>query len=203
MTAHALILSWLISALTGWTITPKADEDRVVMEKARGEVASEVMEVAYDEKEPPLYKGQDGRAKTAALLEVIATLETRIAAHIRADQCKSYECDSDGKGGHAAVGIMQIHPGTDGILLTPLGYRRCGPRDASCLHRSDLARNEGIAIRLALHMIRQNGLASYCGENPEGPVTELRRETTKKWLTKNPPPVLDEKVLAESETATR
>jgi hypothetical protein len=203
MTAHALILSWLISALTSFTITPKEDADRLVMEQARTEVASEVLAVAYDRNEPPLYKGPDGRARTAALLEVIATLETRIAAHIREDRCRSYECDPDGMGGHQAVSIMQIHPGKSGILLTPLGYRRCSSRDASCLHRSDLARNEEVAIRLALHMLRQDGLASYCGEPVAGEVTEKRRSETRKWLAKSPPPTLDERVLAEVETAAR
>ena len=202
MTPHQAVISWLISLLTSMTLTPKSLDARAAMEQARREVGAEVAQVAYDPSEPPLYKGPDGRAKTAALLGVIASLESRLASHVRAGQCLSHECDPNANGGHDATGLMQIHVGPGGILMTSLGYRRCSPREASCLHESDLLRREDVAIRLALHMIRQNGLASYCGEPVEGDVTKLRRDEAKKFLAAHPTPVLDESVLAESETAS-
>lgn len=163
---------------------------------ARTEVAAELAEVAYDPFEPPLYAGAQGRAKTAVLLGVIATLETRLASHVREGHCRPGTCDHG-----QAVGLMQIHVGPDGILLTERGYRRCGHRDpsASCLHESDLLRDERTAIRLALHMIRQSGLASYCGEAPEGEVTERRRAEVKAWLAKSPVPVADGPYMADSD----
>jgi hypothetical protein len=194
--AHSLVLSWLVALLTSLTLTPKSEDGKAAMSQARSDVATEVIEVSYDPSEPPLYKGVDGRAKTAVLLSVIAALETRLASDVRSGHCPTGQCDHG-----QAVGLMQVHPGEGGIKLTRLGYRRCGPRDASCLHASDLVSNEALAIRLALHMIRQNGLASYCGEVPEGAVTELRRRTARGWFTQHAPPASDESVLTESETA--
>lgn len=183
MTPHDPILSWLVAALTSWT-SPPMDAS---VAQARAEVAGEIAEVAYDPFEPPVYGGTQARAKTAVLLGVIATLETRLAGHVRAGRCRPHECDHG-----AAVGLMQIHVGPDGIRLTELGY-------ASCLHESDILRDERTAIRLALHMIRQSGLASYCGEAPEGPVTERRRSEVKAWLAKSPVPVADGPYMADSD----
>jgi hypothetical protein len=203
MSPHALIVVWVFSALTSWTLTPKDPGSMGVMEQARRTVTQEVIDVAYDPTEAPLFKGPDGRARTAILLGVIATLETRLAAHVRQGRCKTGECDPNGSGGHDAVGLMQIHVGEDGILLTQKGYRRCSRRDASCLHESDLIRHEEVAIRLALHMVRQSGLASYCGEPVEGPVTQRRKNVLEAWLTKHPAPVADDAYLSDTETASK
>jgi hypothetical protein len=174
-----------------------------VMEAARRTVAEEITRVAYDPTEAPLFDGPDGRAHTAILLGVIATLETRLAAHVREGRCKKGECDPNRSGGHDAVGLMQIHVGDGGIVLTKSGYRRCGHRDASCFHDSELLRHEDLAIRIALHMVRQDGLASYCGEPTVGPVTQRRKDELAKWLDAHPPPATDDAYLSDAETASK
>jgi len=193
------IVVWLAAFLTSMTPhlpreyadgrTPTDAEQLAI--SARFEVAQEIADVAYANEEPPLYRGEYGRARTAALLASVFIFESRLSPRIRAGHCGPQECDSG-----RAVGVAQLWPGKHGMRLTSTGYRYCTADEnvSFCDGPADLVAHEAKAVRYALRILRARGLSSYLGEGFDGPATKLRRDTAARWMAERQPPLTDAEV---------
>ena len=196
-----VIVIWLAALLTAMTPNlsnepeyragRSPDEANDMAISARFDVAQEIVDIAYDFGEAPLYRGAYARAQTSALLAVVFSLESRLSPRIRLGHCRSGECDSGD-----AAGIAQIHPGKWGMRFTETSYRYCvaGENVSFCDGPADLIAHEPRAVRYALRILRVRGLASYLGEGFEGPATKLRREITRRWTAERRPPLTDAEV---------
>jgi hypothetical protein len=72
-----LVTTWLVGAMIAW-VPPLHDTDRVRYES----IARDMVAVAYDDQEAPLFTGADGRAKTALLMASIASFESQYRADV-------------------------------------------------------------------------------------------------------------------------
>ena len=72
-----LVTTWLVGAMIAW-VPPLHDADRVRYES----IARDMVAVAYDDQEAPLFAGADGRAKTALLMASIASFESQYRADV-------------------------------------------------------------------------------------------------------------------------
>ena len=72
-----LVATWLVGAMLSW-VPPAHDADRVRYEA----IARDIVSVAYDEAEQPIFTGDGGRAKTALLMASIASFESGFRADV-------------------------------------------------------------------------------------------------------------------------
>lgn len=72
-----LVTTWLVGAMIAW-MPPQRDADRVRYES----IAKDMVAVAYDPNEAPVFTGDAGRAKTALLMASIASLESGYRADV-------------------------------------------------------------------------------------------------------------------------
>ncbi len=181
------LVAWLIAALAHWTPAPRGPDRDAFLEE-RAVVARALVQVAYDDAEPPLpeFTGPDARARTALLLGSIAAHESRLLPRIAAGRCLPMECDHGD-----SFGIAQVKLGRFGIALIPgAGYRRCTEDTTGCLTPTELAGDVVGQLRVALHILRNDGLVSYTGEtgSEEAPAARRRRMAAEVWAMRHPPP---------------
>lgn len=134
-----------INARSSWDVA--AEHERYAS------IASDAATVALDPAEPPLFKGPEGRARTALLLLSVAGYESHFRADVDAGHCKKGECD-----GGTAVGETQVHPGQGIRLVDGAGYRY----DRHGYHADDLIRDRQLLFRVTLHMMRDS--FAQCGD---------------------------------------
>lgn len=194
------IAAWLLAALTHWTPMPAGKlADSVNHE--REVVAQALVEVAYDPAEPPLptfANGNDSRAQTALLLGSIAAHESGLLPRLARGECMPAECDH-----HASFGLWQVKYGDHGLALIPGGgYRRCGRDTQGCYIPSLLIDDIPGQLRVALHVLRSDGLKSYTGEanSDTAPAARRRRLAAEMWAARHPPPLPDNSVMASAAT---
>ncbi len=72
-----LVTTWLVGAMLSW-VPPLHDSDRVRYEA----IARDLVAVAYDDAEAPIFSGEGGRAKTALLMASIASFESGFRADV-------------------------------------------------------------------------------------------------------------------------
>lgn len=187
------IVAWLCAALTHWTPMPQGKLLDAVVEE-RLVVARALVDVAYDPAEPPLsmFHGSDARARTALLLGSIAAHESGLLPRLADGKCLPTECDSG-----RSTGLMQVQLGEHGLSLIPGGgYRRCDADTVSCLIAADLVGNVPAQIRVALHILRSDGLKSYTGEasSVDAPSARRREVAADLWAMRHPVPANDAEV---------
>lgn len=122
---YAILTSWCLALMTAFAPLERAAqvqafpgyEETIQQRGERYEaIASAVVSVAFDPHRLPVYKGPNGRARTAALLLAVAYHESGFSKDVDEGPCyrgpdgKSARCD----GGHAAC-MMQIHPGPGAV----------------------------------------------------------------------------------------
>jgi hypothetical protein len=66
-----MVTTWLVGAMIAW-VPPLHDSDRVRYES----IAKDLVAVAFDAQEQPVFTGDGGRAKTALLMASIASVES-------------------------------------------------------------------------------------------------------------------------------
>ena len=125
------VTSWLFSLMVAFA-PPEAransaqlpgHEETATQKEARYQsIADDLYAVAYDPNETPLFKGNKGRARTAALLLAIAYHESGFAHDVDIGPCYR---GRDGQGARCDHGrsacVMQIHIGDK---TTAQGYSR-------------------------------------------------------------------------------
>jgi hypothetical protein len=185
----ATFIAWLASAMLAWTLpTTQHDEQRA----RYSNIAEDAVRVAFDPMEPPLFKGDQGRARTATLLLAWASYESDFRQSVEVGQER-------GDGGDAWC-LMQIHPEV-GIALDGTGYRF----DPRGMHGDDFVRSRETCFRTALHMLRDSSRAcsrlsgsdrfsvyatGACTENERA--SRLRFERAMNWERMHPLPVTDD-----------
>lgn len=188
------LIAWLVAALTHWTPMPAGKLLDAVIEE-RLVVARALVDVAYDPSEPPLdsFRGPDARAMTALLLGSIAAHESGLLPRLVDGRCLPGECDHGD-----SFGLMQIKLGPHGLALIPGGgYRRCESDTVACLIGADLAGNVIGQVRVALHILRSDGLKSYTGESgsDDAPAARRRMMSAQLWADRHPVPVPDGRMV--------
>lgn len=159
-------------------------------------VARALVDVVYDPVEPPLsmFHGKDARARTALLLGSIAAHESGLLPRLAEGRCLPGECDSG-----RSFGLAQTQLGPHGLALIPGGgYRRCTDDTVGCLTPSDLVGNVPTQLRVALHILRSDGLKSYTGEasSVDAPSARRREVAAELWSMRHPVPAKDTDVVA-------
>lgn len=187
------IVAWLVAALTHWTPMPQGKLLDSVIEE-RLVVARALVDVAYDPAEPPLpmFRGSDARARTALLLGSIAAHESGLLPRLAQGQCLRGECDSG-----RSFGLAQTQLGDHGLALIPgAGYRRCDADTVGCLTPSELVGDVPAQLRVALHILRSDGLKSYTGESTsvDAPSARRREVAAELWSMRHPVPATDAQV---------
>ena len=174
------MIPWLLAAMVAW-LAPKTEADRV----RYAAIASDAAHVASDPAEPPLFKGDDARERTALVLLAIARFES----HYRADVDDGRVRGDEG----ASVCIMQIMlPGDARIVLDGPLYRWGKPGEG--WGKRELIEDRRKCLRSALHMARES--MKLCGDlslytsgrcNPLEGAAKTRLNLARKWYEKNKP----------------
>ncbi|HZU82490.1 MAG TPA: hypothetical protein VE987_06225 [Polyangiaceae bacterium] len=189
------LTAYLLTAMLAWmpTKNQKARETADAALARYQSIASDVATVALDPAEPPLFKGADGRTKTALVLLSVAWWESAFRPDVDSGNCKPPECDN----GHAFT-LWQLHP-EDGFIFDGDVYTFARNRTPAWRadHASEifdgaaLLRDRKLAAKIALHMMRYSvlhsgGLGIYTGENGNGPKAKQRMDHALKWLREHP-----------------
>lgn len=196
-TIQSQIAAWLLAALVHWTPSPRGPVgDAVAQERVL--VARSLVEIAYSPDEPPLpmfARANDARARTALLLGSIAAHESGLLPRLAAGRCLPGECD-----GGRSFGLGQTQLGPHGLALIPGGgYRRCDADTVACLTPAELVDDVPGQLRVALHILRSDGLRSYCGEisSVDAPSARRREMSAQIWYERHPPPAIDLAAMAD------
>lgn len=184
------LIAWLTSAMLAWTLP----HDQHAAHEARyARIAEDALRVAYDPEEPPLFKGDQARARTATLLIAWASYESNFRETVERGEER-------GDGGIAWC-LMQIHPEVGISLDAHAGYHW----DRAGLHGQDLVRDRAMCFRVALHMLRDSSRActhlagadrfsvyatGSCTENERA--SHRRFERALAWTRLHPIPTTDD-----------
>lgn len=173
----------------GYYVTEDANEARARYEQ----IASDITSIALDEKNPALFKGEDGRLKTALALASIASFEGGYHKWVENGDCNSSEFQALEKDrswrecdGGAAWSNWQIHMYGYVIRngeLTQAQYleNSLAAEDREwmkahkdeIIHGKDLAADPKLAAQIAYYLVRYSTrnfktLCSYTGEDCDG-----------------------------------
>lgn len=211
------MIAWLVTMILTAAPMEKpayyADSKETQEERAAryNSIATDLLEVAYDAQEAPLFKGNDGRAKTAALLLSIASFESGFRKDV------DIGVGERSKGDHGRSWcLMQVQLGEANaaghtptrIVLTPDGTYDWSYTLGKGLGGEDLVRDRKSCFRAALHMVRVSFRA--CGRLPleqklrlyvsgscdaGAPQSAHRVTRAMSWFKKFAPPVSDQEVV--------
>lgn len=198
MTGSTIIATWLLSAWSAWV--PATDDARPFREG----MARDILAVAYDPAEPPLFPGPQGRARTALVMARVAALESQLRPDVDVGHCRPTECDHG-----TAFCPMQVRPAA-GIVLDGTMYDYASRRSPAWRrdHAAEIVNGERLVddrrtcFRVALHMLRASrrhtgGLGEYTGERAHGPLARNRWEGALVWATRHELDAADAQVAAD------
>jgi hypothetical protein len=150
------IIAWLLSAVLAWA-PQMAKNDSV---ERRAEIVRDAAAVADDPAEPPVYQGENARARTALLLLSVASFESG------GFDPKVESGDRRGDSG-ASWCLTQIRIGDrEFVFLEPGGAEWAnGASGSGGMTGPALAADRRSCFRAALHMIRDS--MRMCGFLPE------------------------------------
>lgn len=181
MNTLAQVVAWLMGALYTWA--PNAQDD------TRARAAEEIVDVAYDESEPPLFDGDYARARTALLIGITASQESGLRDDVQAGHCRPRECDHGN-----SFCWMQVRA-RPAILLDGIYWRYVSTRFDGAILPSDLT-DESTCLRVGLHMMRYSlhvvhSLKGYTGERGTAPRAKYRIQAVEQYTKRFPPPLED------------
>ena len=158
------LISYLTAAAIAWGGYHK-NKDFNVNETIAKEVA-EAITIILDEEEP-LFSNDIHKTKTALLLLSTAFNESRFHQFVDEGLCNEKDFKADGRGDcdHGrAYTVWQINMPKAGIDLTNNGWKVGG-----IITGRDLLNSKELAVRTALHMLRQSykSFGSFCGYSGE------------------------------------
>jgi len=173
--------------------------------------ASDIVDVAFDDNNPALFRGEDGRLKTALQLAAIASFEGGFQKFVEDGDCNKPGFKIDGAGGcdgGAAFSNWQIHIWGGGYLikdneLTQVQYARDYAKDHpdEIIKGDNLISDHRLAAQVAYYLIRYSlrnyhTLCSYTGESCDGNhrLATQRSDRAISYLRAHPfvPPASDE-----------
>ncbi len=175
------------------------------------EIARDVISVAYDPSETPIFPGPYGRAKTTAMMLSMSDYESGYRKDVDTGEGE----DARGDGGKSWC-MMQIQLGLAVHGRTAIRIKTDGPYFAWTTKKSegwggeDLVRDRQACFRAALHIIRESfvvcrglplneKLSMYASGNcTDGrEASRIRMDQAIRWLAQVAPPMNDEETLTE------
>jgi hypothetical protein len=189
------LTQYLLAAMLSWMPVKnqsfREPEDAAL---ARYEsIAWDVASVVCDGNEPPLFAGDDTRAKTALVVLSVAFWESGFRVDIDTGHCAPHECDHG-----LAFSLWQLHP-EDGFIFDGDVYTFSRNRSSQWRqeHASEiydgpsLIQDRKLAARVALHILRYSvrnakSLGIYTGEGGNGPKARQRYNHAVNYLRDHP-----------------
>lgn len=179
------------------------------------DIAHDVATVVLDPTEPPMWKDDSTKARTAIMLVSIAYHETSFLAYTDDGRCNDRKWRDSAEGrktmaqsgscdGGLARSMWQVHTDFGGIYVIPANYdddtREINKRewtyanqdvDDGTLIRSEQMKDRQSACRVALHMARRSirnhaKLCQFTGEMGECPKGDIRYDWAERYSTKHP-----------------
>lgn len=178
-----ILASYIFIAMLSWipvrNLTPYGESEDEVKTRLHS-IAEDIVTVALDANEPPVFANADGRVKTALLQAAIASMETGYQKFVDEGACNKRgfvpdrrgDCD----GGHA-FSMWQIHVAGDGYILLEDGTltsKMYATPDMLQSHQviggAELVADRKTAIRVAQRIERSSlknfhSLCAYSGES--------------------------------------
>ena len=206
------VYEWAFKKMAVWSppgksYFPDAQEEEQDAIKRYKDIAVDVFSVAFDPEESPLFKGPNGRSKTAALLLSVANMESAF----RKDVDFGIGSHAKGDGGQSWC-LMQVQLGVavNGKTKNRISLNKDSftvNSDPASWGGEDLIADRKKCIRAGLHIMRssfimcaslpvEEKLAAYAsGSCSSGKnASRVRVESAMKWLTASPPPAVDAKI---------
>lgn len=198
------LTAWLVLAMASWIPLPEVplhDEPLADYAARRESIAKDILEVAQDPTEEPLFDGPTGREETALFMAAIASFESAYDLHV--DLGKR-------RGAAGEVCIMQV--------AVDAAITKRGMITAEGWTRDELVADRKKCIRAALHKLQvskkicgdanhmlnqtkraMKGADLYTlytgGKCSEGsPYAAHRYDRARRWLGKNPVPKVETQV---------
>lgn len=179
--AYAMLIGWLLTAMLNWTDVPEVQQ---LNESPRLiDIAHDAVMTSFDPAEPPLFKGELGRIKTATLLLAIASYESGFRADVDSGDVRGDSGDS--------WCLMQVKlPGKWKVVLKGDVY---GYSTKEGWSGKDLVEDRKKCFRAALHMARESlrickNLSVYtsgkCLRNEPAATFRMRRAMS--WMNESP-----------------
>lgn len=189
MVTLKVLSKYVYAAMVSWVpLNQHAYYEAEETTKARYErIADDYAIVALDPNEPPLFKGDEDRARaqTALTMASFGSYESFFNAEVE---------DGRKRGDHGtAYCLMQVRP-ILGIFLDGTKYgwvalQKKGWRAENAdriLRGPDLLTDHRVCFTVALHMLRTDGIYGYTGEAKGGRKAEARLNRAKNWMAKHP-----------------
>lgn len=201
------IITYVLAAMLSWVpiqnLTPYGESEAEARVRLRA-IATDIVTVAFDPAEPPVFAGADGRIKTSLLHAAIASMEGGFQKFIEDGACNKpgYAGDRRGNcdGGHA-WSLWQIHIFGNGYLFMADGSLSSvdASPDYAREHPDEIVRGPQIisdrmkAVRLAQRLERSsikrfNSLCAYTGEcdNANQAKAVVRLDRAKNYFAHHP-----------------
>lgn len=212
-----LIIAWIVAFIVAKAPPGRPQyipEARETIEEATARyesIAHDIAEVVYDSSEAPLFRGPDGRARTAAVIQSVMLYESGFRKDVDLGQGRQ----SKGDGGRSWC-MLQIQLGQarangrtqQRIILQPDGMYHFAHDGLTGIGGEDLVRDRKICIRAGLHMMRksftsctrgpvEHRLSLYAsGECDRGQAESAKRMSSAlRWFQSHKPEFTDAEIL--------
>lgn len=209
------VVNWAVDQMVVWSppgksMYPNAKETESEGLTRYASIAEDALKIAFDPSEPPLFKGDQARYKTFALLLSVADSESGY----RKDVDIGHGAASKGDSGQSwCLEQVRLGVATNGKTSTRIrlipggGIEYTG--DKSAYGGEDLVSDRKKCFRVALHIMRMS--FDQCKDQPiEGKLSMYtsgfcdrgydasarRVKKAIKWLNSNPPPSNDEYLMS-------
>ncbi len=179
----ANLVNYIFVAILSWipvrNLTPYGESEDDAKARMHS-IAEDIVTVALDSSEPPVFARADGRVKTALLSAAIASMETGFQKFVDDGSCNRPDYVADRRGdcdGRHAFSLWQIHISGGGYILLEdgtLSSRMYAAPDVLQSHTviggAELVSDRKIAIRVAQRVERDSlkyhgSLCAYSGES--------------------------------------
>jgi len=201
---------WVAPGTNNWSKTEETSEQAT---ERFSSIARDAFDIAFDEAEPPLFPGKDGRVKTWATLLSVASFESSFRSDVETGEGKHAKGDN----GHSWC-LMQIKvgPAVKGKTKTRINldtpYARFTQVESEGIGGEDLVADRKTCFKAALHIMRtsfsmckklpvEERLAAYASGSCDKGKQSSRWRVGKafKWVRSSKPAMNDETVVqAES-----
>jgi hypothetical protein len=216
-----MVAKYVLKAMTTWV--PIANqvangEEEMAAKQRYEEIASDIVDAVYDEDEPAVFSGVDGKLKTALEVVAIPSYESGFQKIVDDGTCNQPSFKADRRGncdGKTAFTLWQIHSVGNGLMFSGTGVTsKMYNADYAQEHPEEvwtgpkLVQNRLMAAKMALHLIRttysqHHSLCGYTGEHcgeGEHPKADIRHGRAVRYLADHPfAPSLEEIELEEIE----
>lgn len=203
-----LLISYIFVAMLSWVPIGNLTSSGETEEAARARlhsIAEDIVTVALDEKEPPVFARADGRVKTAILQAAIPSLEGGYQKFVDQGDCNQRGFRADRRGncdGGYAFSLWQIHVTGGGYIfledgaLGSVAYARetAKAHPEWIMQGKDLIADRKNAVRVAQRLERYSltnfhSLCAYSGEpcgDGEHPKAKARLDRAMDYYAKHP-----------------